>query len=134
MQTKKLGIEINQNTDFYLVIQLNGQDGPLDLTGYQLLGQVRDNTGPTSQLIAEFVFTILDQTMPETLGQVAWSLPVANDGESEITTSTAFALVKKRQQTPFVYDVKMKDTSGKVSRIVEGLVYVSPEATQEAFT
>jgi hypothetical protein len=134
MNTLQLGIVLNQNTDFSLVILIKDQDGPIDITGYQFKGQMRASTDPSSPVVAEFVFTIQDQTMEATLGQVLWSLPAADSAEGDITTSFATPLVFPRQKTPFIFDVKMMDTTSKITRIVEGVVYVSPEATQESFS
>lgn len=77
---------------------------------------------------AEFAFTILDQVT--NTGQVKMSLPQVQ--VDTISASVSGGLNVKRLLTPYVYDVKMKDTSAKQSRILEGLVYVSPQATQEA--
>ncbi len=34
MRARNLGILLNQNTDFSVVIGISGQDGPIDITGY----------------------------------------------------------------------------------------------------
>ncbi len=77
---------------------------------------------------AEFVFTILDQVT--NTGQVQMSLPQAQ--VDTIATSVSGDLNVARLKTPYIFDVKMKDTSGLKSRIMQGIVYVSPQATQEA--
>lgn len=77
---------------------------------------------------AEFVFTILDQVT--NTGQFKMSLPQTQ--VDTIATSVSGDLNVSRLRTPYVYDVKMKDTSGLKSRIMQGIVYVSPEATLEA--
>ena len=41
---------------------------------------------------------------------------------------------KRRLSTEFVFDVKMINTLNQVSRIVQGIMYVSPAVTLEAFT
>lgn len=79
---------------------------------------------------AEFEFTILDQVTNK--GQVKWFLP--QDQVDTIVSSVSDDLRRQRLKTPYVFDVKMKDTSSGVSRILEGIVYVSPQATQEVFT
>jgi hypothetical protein len=76
---------------------------------------------------AEFVFTILNQVTNK--GQVKWFLPRAQ--VDTIVTSVSDDLRCQRLKTPYVFDVKMKDTSSNTSRILEGFIYVSPQATQE---
>jgi hypothetical protein len=132
MKTLNLGIEMDAGTDFSLVIGISGDSGPIDLTGYSFLSEMRSTTDPTAPVVAEFDFTILDQATNQ--GQVKMSLPLAEDSESEITTSIANPLVNCRLKTPFLFDVKMKDTAGNVSRPIQGIIYVCPEATQEVFS
>ena len=127
---RKLNISMNQGADFNLVITISGEDGPIDITGYSFLGEMRQSTEAGEPVVGEFVFTIKDQVLYK--GQVQWSLPASTI--EEIVTSTANPLEKCRLTTPFVYDVKMKTSGGALSRILEGIAYVSPQATQEDFT
>jgi hypothetical protein len=76
---------------------------------------------------AEFVFTILNQVTNK--GQVKWFLPQVK--VDTLIASVSDDLRTQRLKTPYVFDVKMKDTSANTSRIMEGLIYVSPQATQE---
>lgn len=76
---------------------------------------------------AELVFTIQNQSTSP--GQVLMSLPQAQ--VDTLPTSVSGGLSSQRLKTPYVFDVKMKDTSGIKTRILEGLIYVSPQATQE---
>lgn len=130
METLNLGIVLDQGADFSLVIGIFNESGPVDITGYDFLGEMRKSTSPTSQVVAEFDFTILDQTT--NTGQVRWFLPESES--ADIVTSVSSALQPNRETTPFVFDVKMKDTSSTISRIIQGLVYVSPQATLESFS
>lgn len=132
MQTRNLGIELDQGADFNAIIGIFGDAGPIDLTGYQFKSEMRATSDPNSDVVAEFQFTILNQFTNK--GQVQMSLPAFDNDESSITTSIATPLTKSRQKTPFIFDVKMQDTNGGVTRIIEGLVYMSPEATQETFS
>jgi hypothetical protein len=129
VKTLNLGIVLDQGADFNLIVGVCGASGPIDITGYLFKGQMRVSSDSSVLTpVAEFVFTILNQTT--NMGQVQWSLP--NASSSAVVTSIATALAESRVTTPFIFDVKMKDTSGVVSRIIQGLVYVSPQATQEA--
>lgn len=132
MQTRNLGIVLDQGADFSLVIGIEGESGPIDITGYEFLSEMRKSTAvsdPVEDPIAEFSFTILNQVTNK--GQVRWFL--AESASADIVTSVATALNPDRQTTPFVFDVKMKDTADKISRIIQGIIYVSPQATQEDF-
>lgn len=78
---------------------------------------------------AEFVFTILNQFTNK--GQVRWLLPQAI--VDTIATSVSNQLQLTRLRTPYVFDVKMLDTAGTIKRIIQGIIYLSPQATQENF-
>jgi hypothetical protein len=130
MSTLNLGLVIDQGADFSLLIQVDGDCGPTDLTGYSFLGEMRSTTEATSPLVAEFSFAIQDQFL--NAGQVLMSLPAATI--DEIVTSIANPLQRLRRTTPFVFDVKMEDTNGNITRILQGIANVSPQATQENFS
>lgn len=132
MTPLNLGIELDQGADFSLVIGIAGENGPVDLSGYSFKSEMRTSTDPDAEVVAEFQFQILDQVSKK--GQVRWYLPEVDDDEEAIPTSVSYALEKARRTTPFVFDVKMKDTANIITRIIQGIVYVSPQATQEAFT
>lgn len=128
-QTRQLGVEFGQGEDFVCILTISDANGPIDLTGYHFLGEMKPDTDPATLVAAEFVFAILNQTTNK--GQVKWSLPASVT--AAIPVSVAGAETKKRLTTPYAFDVKMKDVAGTISRIVEGVVYVSPEVTLEAF-
>lgn len=133
MKTLNLGIVMDQGADFSLVIGIFGDSGALDITGYQFKSQMRRSTAveaPPVDPVAEFQFEILDQVTHK--GQVRWFLPSASI--DALVTTVATPLEDARPTTPFVFDVKMKSLAGEVSRIIQGLIQVSPQATQEAFT
>lgn len=129
MKTLNLGVRMNQGDDFNVVIGINGDSGPIDITGYEFLGEMKANTDPNSSVIAEFSFTILNQVSNR--GQVQWSLTAA--ATKALTASVSDAERRERLETNYVFDVKMKDTSGKINRIIQGIIYLSPEVTQEDF-
>jgi hypothetical protein len=134
MQTRNIGILINQGDDFALTIGIfqPTPNGPVavNLTGYEFLGEIRDNTGPTGVVIEELTLTIQNQaTNP---GQVVMSL--TNSQTSEIATTTVNGEEICRPSTPYIFDVKMKNTSSQVTRILQGIVEISPQVTQESFS
>jgi hypothetical protein len=127
--TINANIAINQGADFNTVIQILGMNGPVDLIGYKFLGEVKRDTAPNAYAVACFEFTLLDQALYP--GQVQWTLTACET--EKIMTSVVNALQRCRQPTPFLYDVKMEDTEGNVTRILQGTAFVSPEVTQEMF-
>lgn len=125
MKTLNVDIIMNQGDDFSRIIAVPLDSGFLDLTGYSFSGQMRlSNTAPNPP-IATFQFTVLNQLTNK--GQVQWSL--SRTVTATIPTSVALATEEARPVTPYVYDVKMTDTLGKVTRIIQGLIKVSPQVT-----
>lgn len=122
---------MNQGDDFNVIITLTDINGPIDLTGYEFQGEMKIDTALTTDVVEEFIFTLQPQS-GLTLGQVLWNLP--NTATANLVTSISDAERKQRLTTPYVFDVKMKDTLNTVSRIIEGIIYVSPEVTAEAFS
>lgn len=128
MKLLNLGIELDQGADFSLVLGIFDSTGvPLNLTGYSFKSQMRASTDPAGSPVAEFQFEILDQVSKT--GQVRWYLPQA--ASADIATTVANGLERIRPTTPFVFDIKMKDTSNVITRIAQGLIFISPQATQE---
>lgn len=125
--TRNLGIEMNQGDDFGVILTLSDINGPIDITGYEFFGEMKLDTDPETGITAEFVFAILNQTSNK--GQVQVSLP--NATTAALSASVSNAEKKQRLTTPYVFDWKMKDTSNLISRIVEGIIYLSPQVTQE---
>jgi len=119
---------MNQGDDFGVIITISDSSGPIDITGYEFFGEMKVDTNPETEVSAEFAFSILTQS-GSTLGQVEWSL--SNSDTSDLPASVSDAERKNRLTTPYVFDVKMKDTGGLISRIIEGIIYLSPQVTQE---
>lgn len=134
MKTLNIGIIIEQGTDFSLVIGVYQPSAlgplPVDLTGYQFRGQVKENSNADSEVIAEFDFAVSNQTTNR--GQVVMSL--TNEITSMIPTTVISGEQPNRLRTPYVFDVKMLDTSSKITRPLQGVIEMSPEVTAEEFT
>jgi hypothetical protein len=128
--TLNIGIEMDQGADFALTIGVYGEGGPLDLTGYSFLSEMKSSTNPATTAVATFQFTLLDQAAQKGKVQMTMSQATIN----AIVTSLAVPLTQKRLTTPFLFDVKMKDTLGKSKRIIKGLIFISPQATERDFT
>lgn len=106
----KANIIIDQGTTFSTDIYLTDDDGnPIDLTGYTGASKMRKHyTSSNAQS-----FTV---SLNTTYGYVTLSLTSANTAN----------LTPGR----YVYDVEVTSSSNVVSRIVEGIVTVTPEVTR----
>jgi hypothetical protein len=106
----KANIVIDQGTTFSTVITLADENGDaINLTGYSANSQIRKHYSSSNSQS----FSI---SLGGTLGTVTLSL----------TSTQTSNLVAGR----YVYDVEVVSTSNVVSRIVEGIVTVTPEVTR----
>lgn len=105
-------LTIDQGADFETTFDLVGDDGqPIDITGFQFSGQIRKSyysTNPTANLVITIVSAVNGNTIIR--------LSAANTSN----------IISGR----YVYDIKMKDTSNVISRVVEGIVTVTPQVTK----
>lgn len=106
---QKLNLIIDQGTTFVTIFNVNDDAGDaLDLSGYSGRAQMRKHyTSSTS---------------------TAFTVVVANSGtvSLEMTSNTTTNLTAGR----YVYDVELIDGAGAVSRVVEGMLTVTPEVTR----
>lgn len=118
-------ITVEQGADFYMLLTLKDSDGePIDLTGHSFRGKIRA-TPSESAVIAEFDFTLLDQSDDETIGQVEVEIPAVETAAIVADASEDF----ERTLTYFAYDIE-SDSGGAVTRWLEGTVTLSPECTK----
>ena len=104
-------ITIDQGTDFESTLDLIGDDGtPIDLTGYQFSGQIKKS------YYSSTVSANITITVPDAANGVTYL---------KITAANTANIPAGR----YVYDVKMVDTSNTVTRIVEGIVTITPQVT-----
>jgi hypothetical protein len=107
----KANIIIDQGSTFTTYLALTQDDGSvLDLTGYTARGQIR--RWYTSNSYVQFNVSISE---PNT-GFINLALD-AN------TTANMFA-------GRYVYDIQATDSYGTISRVIEGIVTVTPEVTR----
>jgi hypothetical protein len=106
----KANIVVDQGTTFSTTISLTDDNGdPIDLTGYTGRSQMRKHyTSSNSQS-----FTV---SLNSTEGTVALSLTAAQT--ANLTAGR------------YVYDVEVVSGANVVSRIIEGIVTVTPEVTR----
>ena len=106
----KANLKIDQGTDFSTSITLTDDDGTaLNLSGYTGAGQIRKYYTSTTAVNFDVVVT-------------------ANTGTvtMELSSNTSNSMNSGR----YVYDIELTDTSGIVSRIMEGIVTITPGVTR----
>ena len=108
----KANIIIDQGTDFSTTITVTDDDGNVtDLTGYTGQGQIRKHYESSDKTS----FTVAFGT-PRTDGQVTLSLG-----------RTVTANIEAGR---YVYDVELTSSANTRTRLVEGIVTVTPEVTR----
>lgn len=116
-----------QGTTWELPLTLKNPDGSfLNLTGYAFMGQLRATYEISEK--TDFVCTIANAGE----GKVVISL--SNTATADIPSykdSIDKAKLKSYNGIGvYVYDIEMVDAQNKVSRILEGKLYVDPEVTK----
>lgn len=105
----KVNIVIDQGTTFNTTYTIHdAQDEPIDFTGYSANSQIRKTY--TSSTAYDFNVSL------NSAGQVTLSMSANSTGS--ITAGR------------YVYDVEVQDLAGVRSRIVEGLVTVTPQVSR----
>ena len=106
---QKLNLVVDQGTSFYTSFTVNDDGGtPIDFTGYTASAQMRKYYSSSNST----TFTVTANSM----GGVTLSL------SSNVTAN----LVAGR----YVYDVEMVAPANTTSRIVEGIITVTPQVTR----
>ena len=106
----RVNIILDQGTDFSTTINLSDSSGTnLNLTGYSANSHMRKTFSSSNST----AFTT--------------SLSVAN---STLTLSMNNETTAALSPGRYVYDVELKSSSNSISRILEGLVTVTPEVTK----
>jgi hypothetical protein len=106
----KANIIIDQGSDFITTLNVSDDDGyAISLTGYTGAAQMRRHYTSVSKY--DFVVTVSAAT-----GEVSMAM------DSDVTN-----LIPAGR---YVYDCELTDNSGVKSRIVEGIVTVTPQVTR----
>lgn len=106
----KANLIIDQGSTYSTTINItDDDDAPIDLTGYTGAAQIRKHFTST----ANTPFTVAVGALE---GAVVLSL----------TANQTSSLVAGR----YVYDVELTSASGVISRVVEGIVTVTPQVTR----
>jgi hypothetical protein len=106
----KANLIIDQGSTYSTVIDVtDDNDVPIDLTGYTGSAQIRKHYSSSNS--------------------VAFSVSVSpNDGGVVLNLSSTQTSALRAGR--YVYDVELTNTSNVVSRIVEGIVTVTPQVTR----
>ena len=106
----KANLVIDQGTDFAAVIDVTDtSDNMFDLTGYTISAQMRKNYASSSAV------TFSTEHSGST-GQISLSLPSSETVDLE--------------PGRYLYDVEMTSVANTVTRVVEGIVTVTPGMTR----
>jgi hypothetical protein len=113
---------MEQGTDWFRIIQvLKEDDTPRGLTGFTGRGEMRVSAkSPT--VIATFNVTIVEPLE----GKIKIELP------ESVTKGIPTTGGKWNEYTEYVFDVEIISSLGKVERILNGIIRVSPEVTKNA--
>jgi hypothetical protein len=127
MAAGKLDLFIEQGSDFLrkLIFQDNAvpTPNPENLTGQTFRGQIRKSISDPTIVVA-FTFNILDQVTNK--GKVEFSLTNAQTSSIALKAQN----VVSREPQEFAYDIERVFTDSRVERVLEGIVFVSPEVTR----
>ena len=111
MAARNVNLVLEQGVDFQAVFTIrNNNNSPLNLTGYTGISSIRKS--PTSS--TAYPLTL---SFPDLLnGKVAVSMGHTATGTME--------------GGRYVYDVELIDGAGRISRIIEGTVTITPNVTR----
>ena len=105
-------LTMDQGATFESTLDLVDDAGqPINVTGYSFSGQIRKSyysSTPTANL----------------------SISVSDQANGNLIISLSPTLTANIAAGRYVYDVKMVDTSNTVTRIVEGIITVTPQVTK----
>jgi hypothetical protein len=115
-------LDMDQGTSFRLDLQvLDSTNTPVNLTTATMAGQIR-KTASNEHIEAEFVIVPVDLT----IGKFAITLSAAATSALKCNPSNS----AQRVPTQFAYDVEVHYADGTVTRILSGVINVSPEVTR----
>jgi hypothetical protein len=115
---------LNQGDDFDFTITIKANNEPIDLSNYSFAGQIREKYD-SNEIVASFVCTKANQTTSK--GVITFSL--TNQQTSAIPCLPS-SKANRRPVSEFIYDIEQTDADDKISRILEGVVLVSPGVTR----
>ena len=108
--------KLDQGTDKTVYFTLKDENGPINLRGYTAAMQVR-------------LYAFSEEAI-DTLTVGNGGLQIDEEGGRVIAFFKHKFTEKYPYQTPLVYDIEIESPEGKITRIVEGKITVSPEVTR----
>jgi len=109
----KANIIIDQGTDYSSTLTVTNDDGTAtNLTGYTAAGQIRKHYSSST---ATATFTV-SFSSDRSDGKVVIELPKATTGSIDAGR--------------YVYDVELTSSGDKTTRLVEGIVTITPQVTK----
>lgn len=122
MASQQVNFDIDQGADFRFDVEvLDIGDHPIDLSDAFIVGQIRRTV---SSRHIEAVFTVVPTDL--SIGQFAIVLSAADTAALKCDPSHS----AHRVITQFAYDIEIHYANNKVSRIMQGILSVSPEVTR----
>ena len=110
MAATKANLKIGQGTDYVTSITLTNDAGqPLDLTGYTGAGQIRKYY--TSTQAVDFGINI-------------------DENNGVLTIQLTSDQTNDMESGRYVYDIELTDSANIVSRVLEGIVTITPGVTR----
>lgn len=107
----KANLVIDQGTDYSTVVNVTDDDGyPINLTGYTGRGQIRKHYTSSNA--------------------VSFAVSVSNTEAGQLTLALTATQTSNMAAGRYVYDVEVVSSANIVSRIVEGIVTLTPEVTR----
>ena len=105
-------LTVDQGATFETTLDLIADDGTsINVTNYVFSGQIRKSyysSNPTANIV----------------------ITVTNAANGNVQMSLNAATTANIKSGRYVYDVKMTDTANVVTRIVEGIITITPQVTQ----
>ena len=124
MAAGNFDLEIEQGATYYRILVIKDKNhNPQDISGCVFRGQIRRDADDT-KVLAEFSFNILNQT--EHKGMVEMLL---TEAQTRALPAARQNRARKRVRQ-LCYDIEFVDISGAVNRVIEGVVFLSPEVTR----
>lgn len=119
-----LNITIFQGADFVLPIQMMGDDGvtPINITGCTFKAQLR-SVASSPDVIDDFDVTILDGS----LGEFEMTLTA----EQTLAIPVQPSSMPNRTITNYCYDLFITYLNGQITRLLEGVAFISPDVTRD---
>ena len=106
---QKVNLVVDQGSDFLAIFTVSDQYGsPMDFTGYSAISQIRKHYTSSNSVTMDI------------------SLAANGDVTMEMSANTTALLEPGR----YVYDIEVTSAGDVRTRIVEGIVTVTPEVTR----